>query len=294
MDTEVDIAPEPVFRPAKRRKFLRRRPDDNTEENGAAASPAAESSEKAQLAPESQATLDEDKEEIMPAASVVRLRRPHAVHKGGIRFSATSRPGKDDGRQQQTALGPAVNPEKEKLQAMCDRFTAYTGQTVDVDKHMYGLSSRNILSVQLWTNEIRMTYIDSEMAKRYQRSPLRESQEGPRPTQPQPASEQSLPGQQEREPASLGKLHEIDLGQETRLQNIARTEAATRRLVGDEDSPVPGVPGTPEAGRSGPDGKSWRNRKRRTSADIERDRLVEEVLRESKRKWNPSRTTRRC
>lgn len=132
------------------------------------------------------------------------------------------------------------------------------------------------------TNKIRMAYIDSEMARRYQRSRHPDSQEVNRPISQQSAGGHSIPGQPEREPASLGKLHEIDLGQETKLQNIARTEAATRELVGDEDSPAPGEPSTQTA-RPGPDDKPWRNRKRRTSADTERDRLVEEVLRESKR-----------
>lgn len=128
-----------------------------------------------------------------------------------------------------------------------------------------------------------MEYIDTQMAKRYQRSPLPESQEASRSSLQQHAGGQALSGQQlEREPASLGKLHEIDLGQETKLQNIARTEAATRRLVGDEVAPDPGGdPGAPTS-RPVPDEKPWRQRKRRTSADIERDRLVEEVLRESK------------
>lgn len=128
-----------------------------------------------------------------------------------------------------------------------------------------------------------MEYIDTQMAKRYQRSPLPESQEASCSSLQQHAGGQALSGQQlEREPASLGKLHEIDLGQETKLQNIARTEAATRRLVGDEvaqDSE--GDPGAPTS-RPVPGEKPWRQRKRRTSADIERDRLVEEVLRESK------------
>ncbi|KAJ5585368.1 uncharacterized protein N7459_005168 [Penicillium hispanicum] len=261
MDTEVDIAPESLFRSAKRRKFVRRRPDDNTDENGASSEAAAESSGQARLAPESQLNPDGEKEENALATGVARLRRPHAIRKGGIGFSATSRPGRDENRQ--TALGPAVDTEKEKVQAMRDRFTVYTGQTVDVDKHM-------------------MAYIDSEMAKRHRRSPLPESQEGSRPALPQTSGEQPIHGLQERMPASLGKLHEIDLGQETTMQNIARTEAATRRLVGDEVSPAPGAPGMQEADRFGPDGKQWRNRKRRTSADIERDRLVEEVLRESK------------
>lgn len=133
------------------------------------------------------------------------------------------------------------------------------------------------------TNKIRMAYIDSEMAKRYRRSPHPENQSLDRPP-PEPTGGQTIAGQLEREPASLGRLHEIDLGQETKLQNIARTEAATRHLVGDEDSPSRGDTAIP-SDRPGPSEKVWRKGKRRTSADIERDRLVEEVLRESKRMW---------
>lgn len=127
-----------------------------------------------------------------------------------------------------------------------------------------------------------MAYIDAEMAKRYSRSPLPESVAGSSADQPishDTSGATATQGQQhERLPASLGKLHEIDLGQETKLRNIARTEAATRRLAGDEDSPQPD--GSTE--RVGSPQKSWRNRKRRTSADVMRDQLVEEILRESK------------
>jgi hypothetical protein len=128
-----------------------------------------------------------------------------------------------------------------------------------------------------------MAYIDAEMAKRYKRSPLPEGSPADRPVSQEPSGAPSTQGQpHERLPAALGKLHEIDLGQETKLQNIARTEAATRRLAGDEDPSRPG-----EAGPSTDHApaKSWRNRKRRTSADVERDRLVEEILRESKCKF---------
>lgn len=125
-----------------------------------------------------------------------------------------------------------------------------------------------------------MAYIDSEMAKRHQRSSAQDNQDSARSESSPGPGGQLLSGQQlDREPASLGKLHEIDLGQETRLQNIARTEAATRRLVGDEDS-------AHQEGSSGTSalttGEPFRHRKRRTSADMERDRLVEEILRESK------------
>lgn len=127
------------------------------------------------------------------------------------------------------------------------------------------------------TNKIRMAYIESEMAKRFQHNlPSDKLDSDTRETGDRhaPAPSLNLP---QRQPASLGKLHEIDLGQETKLQNIARTEAATKHLAKDEGPPQ----GTDEAGPSR-DAAGWRNRKRRTSEDIERDRLVEEILRESK------------
>lgn len=124
-----------------------------------------------------------------------------------------------------------------------------------------------------------MDYIESEMAKRHRRTPTdlpdSDTSHANDTAGGQPTSD--IP---RREPASLGKLHEIDLGQETKLHNIARTEAATRKLTDDEvdkeAAPKDNPPGRGE--------KPWRNRKRRNSEDIERDRLVEEVLRESKRK----------
>jgi hypothetical protein len=139
-----------------------------------------------------------------------------------------------------------------------------------------------------------MAYIDSQMAKRYRHSPIPEREDVDRPILQEPGGPTML-GQpeREREPASLGRLHEIDLGQETKLQNIARTEAATRQMTGDEDSPTPGEPAT-QTDRPGPSEKQWRNRKRRTSADIERDRLVDEVLRESKRTYSLENIPRPC
>ncbi|KMQ49111.1 Hepatocellular carcinoma-associated antigen 59 [Trichophyton rubrum] len=80
----------------------------------------------------------------------------------------------------------------------------------------------------------------------------------------------------QRQPATLGKLHEIDLGPDSKLQNIARTEAATRNLAKGDSA-------APEDEETVNKGKPTRSgRRRRNSEDIMRDRLVEEVLRESK------------
>lgn len=138
-----------------------------------------------------------------------------------------------------------------------------------------------------------MAYIDSELAKRrhghaqpYPSSDPGRHHEG---STPAGLTKDGLP---QRQPAALGKLHEIDLGPDATLRNIARTEAAQRRLEAGEEGPereerAPKV-------RLRKDGRPWRGRRRRNSEDVKRDRLVEEVLRESRRMLrppDPSRTT---
>jgi hypothetical protein len=264
MDAQEDAVPvESLFRPAKKRKFMRRRPDHDIPD-----------------------TEEADNQNDNPVASQApgsnNLRRPRTIRKGGIGFSTASRLGDDQG--QQLALVPAAGEtEDEKIRAMNERFTGYTGQTVDVDKHMYASFRTADRSVRLmWTNEIRMAFIESEMAKRYQPESKADHSSSNQTTQEEVAAGLSLPGHQTREPASLGKLHEIDLGHEATLRNIARTEAATRQMADKGELPASAGQAASDVGRPGPDGKSWRNRKQRTEADIARDRLVEEVLRESK------------
>lgn len=125
MDTELQPAPESLFRPVKRRKFLRRRPDHeqgNNEVNGDSGRDTESS-----MAQTSQETDD-----------VVRLRRPQRTRKGGIEFSTTGSRQTTNNDAQAIARRSAEETEDERLRAMCDRFTVHTGQTVDVDKHMYG------------------------------------------------------------------------------------------------------------------------------------------------------------
>ncbi len=124
-----------------------------------------------------------------------------------------------------------------------------------------------------------MAYIDSELAR------LHHGDDGNAASGAGPSSSGSTthanpPGQRPRQPATLGKLHEVDLGPSNKLQNIERTEAATKKVGGgllDESNEGETKP------KLGKNGKPWRNRKRRTSEDVKRDQLVEEVLRESRR-----------
>ena len=93
----------------------------------------------------------------------------------------------------------------------------------------------------------------------------------------------------ERHTALQGKLLEVDLGDEMRSRNAALTERAARRLLGegevdddDDDDGLEGDGRTAKKVRLGRDGKPWRPRNRRGSDDVERDRIVEELLRENR------------
>lgn len=130
------------------------------------------------------------------------------------------------------------------------------------------------------TNEVRMAYIDSELAKRYQGQSSSFSNPSDVVFSPTGAL---IDAGLNRQPAALGRLHEIDLGPDSTQRNITRTEAAKRRLQGEE------VELEEEKGngkvRLRRDGKPWRPRKRRNSDDIKRDQLVEEVMKETRCKF---------
>ncbi len=83
--------------------------------------------------------------------------------------------------------------------------------------------------------------------------------------------------------ALTGKLFEVDLGDEVRSRNEAMTDRARRKLQGlaveDEENAE-----RRKKVRLGKDGKPWRPRYRRNSDDVKRDQLVEEILRENRRK----------
>ncbi|KAE8375790.1 hepatocellular carcinoma-associated antigen 59-domain-containing protein [Aspergillus bertholletiae] len=255
MDTDATSNPEALFRPAKRRKFLRRRPGDTLEDFRG-------ENRGGSCDPDLTTTQPQADDDTVHPTDLIHLRRLHRFRKGGIGFSTTSRQSADNDKQAVISTESAEDLEAQRIQAMCDRFTAHTGQTVDVDKHM-------------------MAYIETEMAKRHRHTVPTDDSDSPLIGESDAApSRTDLP---EREPASLGKLHEIDLGQETKLHNIARTEAATRKLARDDEYEHLKHDGSLfKSTPLGKDERLWRRQKRRTSEDVERDRLVEEVLRESK------------
>lgn len=140
MDTGDSATPDVHFRPVKRQKFLRKRIEDDVEE-------AQSLSENTPLQASPMITPADSKSQHDPSSShgdrvsnVVRLRQPQRVRRGGIEFSTQTKP-----KPESSSLAPmelsGEELENEGLRAKFDRFTAFTGQKVDVDKHMYGLRS---------------------------------------------------------------------------------------------------------------------------------------------------------
>lgn len=121
-----------------------------------------------------------------------------------------------------------------------------------------------------------MAYIDSELAKRRHIQSTSANSAGGALGK---STGNTIDAVVQRQPAALGKLQEVDLGPDATSLNVARTEAAKRRLEGVDVEPEDIVGKV----RLGKNGKPRRTRRRRNSDDIKRDKLVEEVLRESKR-----------
>jgi Hepatocellular carcinoma-associated antigen 59 len=133
------------------------------------------------------------------------------------------------------------------------------------------------------TNKSRVAYIESEMAKRRLGQALAESPNSPFNAQ---HSNDEHPGPSDkttsqRQPAALGRIHEIDLGRDASLRNQERTEIAIRRARGEDIPPeAPAVAKKPRLGRNG---KPRRGPKPRDVEAAQRDQLVEQVLHESRR-----------
>ncbi|KAL8705506.1 MAG: hypothetical protein Q9201_001381 [Fulgogasparrea decipioides] len=265
-DHPVDLTDE-VSRPFKRRRFYRKRADDD--EIVTVGSPSDRSSVirpsdgKESLIQTSHLSDGEEQTDghyQLPVAEILRRRRAAQKRRAGIEFTNATPV------VESNTISPRPGDEVldngdslDKILTVVDRFAPQTGQVADVDKHM-------------------IAYIDSELAKR------RQGHERPVHTSNGQELDDDFLGEspgdlaRHRQPAALGKLHEIDLGQDATLSNIARTEAAKRRLE----------TGEPEAEESTGkvrlrrDGKPWRSRRRRPSADIQRDKLVEEIMKESR------------
>ncbi|ETS86177.1 hypothetical protein PFICI_00005 [Pestalotiopsis fici W106-1] len=249
-----------VFR-GKKRKLFRQKPVEDA--------PTTQTNEPAvQTEQESLPTDETPKtdEEGLSVAEIIRQRNARKHRLKGVGFGADDTSAAVANADDELSL--MIREEEQKAMDLSNggvnrRFTAQTGLSSDlVNKHM-------------------MEFIESEITKRKSTA----TSDHGSSTLPAPSSEVATTTTDKKSENSKhvplqSKLQEIDLGDEVRSRNEALTELARRKLQGEviEDEQT----GRPKKIRLGRDGKPWRPRNRRTSDDIKRDQLVEEIMRENR------------
>ncbi|KAL8872063.1 MAG: hypothetical protein Q9174_002244 [Haloplaca sp. 1 TL-2023] len=257
-----------TFRPFKRRRVYRKRVDEEEASREESPSNCNRPNNVYQSDETCSQPLDRiddgskrDSQAKLSIAEIIKQRKAVQRRRGGIEFSNATPVAESSNTPTIISTEVLDNEESlDKILTVVDRFAPQTGQVADVDKHM-------------------MAYIDSELSKRRQghERPIHSSSNGVDVVDDLLDDIPDGLGRH-RQPAALGKLHEIDLGQDATLRNIARTEAAQRRLETGELE-VEEASGKVRLRR---DGKPWRPRRRRPSADIKRDKLVEDIMKESR------------
>ncbi|KAI1002066.1 hypothetical protein K3495_g6136 [Podosphaera aphanis] len=283
----------PLFRTAKRRKTYRHRPNTVNEDihdviqieqppTGAAAI-SVDSLIKLSCPEEfTDKTPNVEKEIVdspLPIANVLCQRRKNRRIRG-VEFRAEAQGIRVKEKTSVETEGETeglVGETNSKLRS----FSRQTGAVGDVDRHM-------------------MAYIDSELAKRRfeclkipgtaQDDKQKPSTLDSSPLLPEkaPAKVKEIISNEQnganRQPATLGMLLEIDLGDEVRERNVEMTERARKILGGervdDIDEYKQGWKGNKV--KLGRDGKPRWGRKRRHSDDYKRDQLVDQVLKENR------------
>ena len=276
----------PPSRPSKRRRFYRQRTDTPDEDVSDAPQvstypPEQLHSVEALVSRNGGAKENDDDTEgegLLSVADLIRQRKAIQRRRGGLEFNNLS---PSMSTLNSTHPGGALVVKEDEtpadIKSVIERFAPQTGQISETtDKHMYDLPSWFHNLQDAATDGVRMAYIDSELAKRTRQNEVTSAlMHNGQALSPSGAL---LDTKVQRQPAALGKLHEIDLGPDATLRNIARTEAAQRKLEGVEPE-VDEVTGKVRLRR---DGKPYGWRKRRNSNDVKRDKLVEEVMREAR------------
>ncbi|KAG7114050.1 hypothetical protein HYQ44_008752 [Verticillium longisporum] len=257
-DTSVQ---QPLFRASRKRKatYRRQRQEDDSEPTTDTPAPLADAA-----SPALPSTTAEDDESSI--AEALRLRNLRKSRLNGVGFRAQTR---EDEPSSSTALIPKTQDEETAPDGgITNRFAPQTGLVGElVNKHM-------------------MEYIEAKLSNRPSPptpAPAAGAQSEPRA----PSAPSSRPPRLDEIPGAAimqGRLTEVDLGDEARARNIAMTEAARRLQAAPSDPTDAGAPGqrARKKPRLGRDGKPLRQRNRRTSDDVARDKMVEDFLRENR------------
>ncbi|TLD23174.1 hypothetical protein PspLS_07345 [Pyricularia sp. CBS 133598] len=287
-----ETPPPVVFRRGKKKKAAYRQRDNEAADDGVAApsattdaptgtpQPAATGSDssaapnvhiKKEDSDGEKEHVDEDEDAGLAVAEVLRLRNARKGKTRGVDLRADSvsklvdKPASTELVVKEEMPGPAAAV----VAGLGRRFAAQTGLVGElVNRHME-------------------EYIESELARRKQamgETTTTASSSTATPHDRRQESDQAgasgsttggLLAETPAQPATRGKLQEVDLGQEMRERNVVETERAAKRLRGEETGDDGAEAGEADRGKPA-------KRNRRPSEDALRDKMVEQFLLENK------------
>ncbi|KAJ2897289.1 hypothetical protein MKZ38_004800 [Zalerion maritima] len=289
-------APAVVFRAVKKRKYRQKQTNDN---HDSTPQPQAEapsvgpvvkredSEEDSKALHQLQAPQKPSEDDESSLSEALRRRNAHKNKlKAGVAFRADATSSKDEKQAQKDVKSDEGDEGEEEgvvggIIPINKRFAPQTGIIGElVNKHME-------------------EYIESRLAKRHPSLPHDTAMTDANATTTEPAhadgsggepsandddSFNMLPHKPPPMRSSIrGRIMEVDLGAEVREKNLALTEEAMRRLAAaDGDVSMTDEHNRPTKVKLGKDGKPYRAKNRRDSDDIERDRIVEELMRENR------------
>ncbi|KAI1828531.1 hypothetical protein F4861DRAFT_534954 [Xylaria intraflava] len=265
---------QPVVFRGKKRKTYRQRTRAEEEVSTTTVDPVADAPTAVDAQPPNPgpatALNGEGKDEALSISEALRLRNARKSRLRGVTFAANSNSQTGVAEGGEDELSQMIREEEKKviensITAANKRFAPQTGLSGEiVNKHME-------------------QYIEAEIAKRHSMvSDPRMSQSSNQLDGRTVQNESTADLGEGKHTALTGKLFEVDLGDEARSRNEAMTDRARRKLQGLAVEEEEDKTDRPKKVRLGKDGKPWRPKNRRNSDDIKRDKLVEEILRESK------------
>ncbi|KAF2760105.1 hypothetical protein EJ05DRAFT_272874 [Pseudovirgaria hyperparasitica] len=258
MNDSKNSGDEPVFRVSKRRKLIHKRHVGHDVDTHPVANVLSAPSSP------SRTVQDQESDTKLSMAEVIRLRRNTKARRAGVEFSNAAKNTVSEHTSQPEVSASStemLDNVKGVLDSASARFAPQTGQIVDsLDLHM-------------------VAYIDSKMAELQHISQSSGCESTRHADDHHPAVHAPV---KERQAAGIGKLQEVDLGPRSTQANIERTEELRRRLQA-PDTPVQPPPISKPPRINPRTGKPFRPKHaRRTSTDIARDALVDQVLHESR------------
>ncbi|KAL5888624.1 hypothetical protein ACKVWC_003881 [Pyricularia oryzae] len=287
--------PPVVFRRGKKKKAAYRQRDNEASDDGVAvptttADAPTGTSQRAAAGPDSSAPanvhikkedsddekehLDEGEDAGLSVAEVLKLRNARKAKTRGVdlRADSGSKVVDEPTSTELVVKEEMPSPAAAVVAGLGRRFAAQTGLVGElVNRHMEEYIESELARRKHATGATTTTTASSSTTTSHDRRQESDQAAGASSS----GTGGGLLAETPAQPATRGKLQEVDLGQEMRERNVVETERAAKRLRGEEVGEDGAEAGEADRGKPA-------KRNRRPSEDALRDKMVEQFLLENK------------